>query len=92
MIAASSQESMAGKPWRRRHLLALDGGKERRPRSLAVPGLEPTLIRIVKEYMNEQPGYSTPLRSLMTELLLLVVRNRLADRPRSAEQGKIEPR
>ncbi|NBD27632.1 helix-turn-helix domain-containing protein [Paenibacillus glycinis] len=90
-IAASSEEAMAGS-LRRRHLLALDGGEELElPPFLAVPGLEPTLMRIVKEYMNEQPGYAMLLRSLMTELLLLVVRNRLADRPQSAEQSKIEP-
>ncbi|MBO7744584.1 helix-turn-helix domain-containing protein [Paenibacillus sp. MWE-103] len=77
---------------RGRYLLALDGGEELElPPFQTVPGLEPTLMRIVKEYMNEQPGYAMLLRALMTELLLLVVRHRLADRPQSAERGKIEP-
>lgn len=61
------------------------------PPFLDIPGLEPTLMRIVKEYMNEQPGYSMLLRSLMTELLLTIVRHRLSVRPRSPEHSKIEP-
>ncbi|QHW33264.1 AraC family transcriptional regulator [Paenibacillus rhizovicinus] len=61
------------------------------PPFMTIAGIEPTLMRIVKEYMNEQPGYAMLLRSLMTELLLLMVRHRLAGRPKSAEQSKIEP-
>ncbi|MCM3627699.1 AraC family transcriptional regulator [Paenibacillus glycanilyticus] len=55
------------------------------------PDLKPTLMRIVKEYMDEQPGYRIVLRSLMTELVTAIVRNQLTKRPRSPEQGKIDP-
>ncbi|REE56470.1 AraC-like DNA-binding protein [Paenibacillus taihuensis] len=56
-----------------------------------MPGLEPILMRIVKEYLNEQPGYRIVLRALMTELIATIVRNQLTKRPRSLEQSKIDP-
>ncbi|WP_435168807.1 cupin domain-containing protein [Paenibacillus glycanilyticus] len=55
------------------------------------PDLKPILMRIVKEYMNEQPGYRILLRSLMTELITTIVRSQLTTRPRSPEQDKIDP-
>ncbi|WP_336775653.1 helix-turn-helix transcriptional regulator [Paenibacillus sp. MMO-58] len=55
------------------------------------PDLKPILMRIVKEYMNEQPGYRIVLRSLMIELITTIVRNQLTTRPRSPEQDKIDP-
>ncbi|MBM7566908.1 helix-turn-helix domain-containing protein [Paenibacillus sacheonensis] len=90
-IQEASEEALAAGR-RNSCRLALEGGEELElPPFMAIPGLEPILMRIVKEYMNEQPGYAMLLRSLMTELLLMTVRSRLADRPKSAEHSKIEP-
>ncbi|SEN84363.1 AraC family transcriptional regulator [Paenibacillus sp. OV219] len=61
------------------------------PPFFTLPGLEPILMRIVNEYLNEQPGFRVVLRALMTELLAAIVRNQLTKRPRSLEQSKIDP-
>ncbi|QHT62755.1 AraC family transcriptional regulator [Paenibacillus lycopersici] len=90
-IRNCSEEALA-EGRRSAYKLALGEGEELElPPFMTIAGIEPILMRIVKEYMNEQPGYAMLLRSLMTELLLSMVRHRLADRPKSAEHGKIEP-
>ncbi|SFS47925.1 AraC family transcriptional regulator [Paenibacillus sp. BC26] len=61
------------------------------PPFFTIPGLEPIMMRIVKEYLNEQPGYTIVMRALMTELLAVIVRNQLTKRPKSQEQRKIDP-
>ncbi|MFC5648291.1 helix-turn-helix domain-containing protein [Paenibacillus solisilvae] len=53
--------------------------------------IEPYLMRIVNEYLNEQPGYAIVLRALLTELIAGIVRDRLASRPHSIERMKIDP-
>ncbi|GLX69745.1 helix-turn-helix domain-containing protein [Paenibacillus glycanilyticus] len=61
------------------------------PPFFTIPGIKPILMRIVQEYLNEQPGYRIVLRSLMTELITTLVRNQLSKRPRSPDQDKIDP-
>ncbi|WP_308635924.1 helix-turn-helix transcriptional regulator [Paenibacillus silvisoli] len=74
------------------YTLAVAGSEELElPPVFSMPGLEPILMRIVKEYLNGQPGYTIVMRALMTELLAAIARNQLTKRPRSEEQRKIDP-
>lgn len=61
------------------------------PPVFSMPVIEPTLMRMVNEYLNEQPGFAIVLRALLTELIASIVRERLAARPHSGEQTKIDP-
>lgn len=61
------------------------------PTLFEVAGIEAIWARIVKEYNEEQPGYSTAMRALMLQALTVIFRNLYngsrADRPNS----NIEP-
>ncbi|RAP77093.1 helix-turn-helix transcriptional regulator [Paenibacillus montanisoli] len=72
--------------------LAIAGPEELElPPYFTIPGLEPILTRIVKEYLNGQPGYTIVMRALMTELLAAIARNQLTRQPKSDDQRKIDP-
>lgn len=90
-IEACSEDALHGSI-RPSYKLEIDNKEQLElPTLFTMPGLEPILMRIVKEYLNEQPGYRIVLRALMTELLATIVRNQLTKRPRSLEQSKIDP-
>jgi len=60
------------------HLVECPGyGVVELPHRLTADGAEPILMRMVKEYRQEQPGYPLLLRALLTELLLLLLRHRM---------------
>ncbi|WP_219838666.1 AraC family transcriptional regulator [Paenibacillus sp. R14(2021)] len=90
-IHTSTADQLQGSE-RPRYMLSITEDEQLElPPRMAVQGLDPILMRIVREYMNEQPGYTMLLRSLLTELILMLVRGQLSDRPKSVEQSKIEP-
>jgi AraC-like DNA-binding protein len=60
------------------------------PHWFDVPELEQVLMRIVKEYQLEQPGYAFMLRALLMELITLVTRH-ILDHASPGRLHKIEP-
>ncbi|HZG88186.1 AraC family transcriptional regulator [Paenibacillus sp.] len=65
-------------------------GAVRLPHVVSPTGAEPLLMRIVKEYRAERPGYALALRALLAELLLLLVRQ-LLEGGASNRAGKTDP-
>lgn len=59
------------------------------PHCFEAPELEQLLMRIVKEYRLEQPGYAFMLRALMMELIAVLVRH-AADRASAVRPQRIE--
>ena len=71
--------------------VSLDGQSELPfPRHCSLPGLEPLLFQIVREYRAEEIGFQLVLRGLLLQLLTAVLRRSAARGPQEAEQ-KIAP-
>lgn len=60
------------------------------PHRFSLPGMEPLMDQIVREYEQEQLGFSFRLRALLMELITLAVRHWTA-RGAAASGGKIGP-
>lgn len=61
------------------------------PNHFPLPGIEPLLMRIVKEYQQESFGYPFLLRGLLMELIMSVLRQVTRQPVMESSAGKIEP-
>lgn len=69
-----------------------DGDERMVPHHCMLPELEPLFLSIVAEYRGESYGYETSMQSLLTQLLVRMLRHPRAGRAASAHLAhKIEP-
>lgn len=76
----------------RTYLIDVDGyGEKQFPHFYSQTGLDKLFLRMVREYRNEEVGYSVVLRSLLVELLMHILRITMRPETRPEALSKVAP-